>query len=177
MPDIGESFINFKSLVSAEGRFYERLLGGFKTSYSRLYKDGFTQGVVYGGGTNVVGTSRWHEFYGLPYNNAYGNEIFTMRLYLDYNFWYMYKGSNFLPFFFKEAHFLVGRDAMSADRIILDKQTLREKTIHSFFAGPRIKMNVFYYIPVDVDFIFSSIKNPNGGNINQYEVAINADLF
>lgn len=177
MPDVGDSFINFKSLLSTEGRFYERLVGGIKTSYSKLYKEGFTQGVVYGGGTNVSGTTRWHEFYGLPYSNAYGNEIFTLRLYVDYNFWYMYTGTGFFPVYFKEAHLLVGRETLSADRIILNNQTLREKTIHSFFAGPRIKMNIFYYIPVDVDFIFSSIKNPNGGNINQFEVAINADLF
>ena len=177
IPDVGDSFMNLKAMLSAEGRFYERLVGGVKTSYAKLYKDNFTQGVIYGGGTNGVGITRRHEFYGLPYSNAYGNEIFTMRLYLDYNFWYIYKGSGFLPIYFKEAHFLVGRDALSAERIILDKSLLRDKTIHSFFAGPRIKMNVLYYIPVEMDLIFSSIINPNGGSVNQYEIAINADLF
>ncbi|MBC7713392.1 MAG: hypothetical protein H7177_08635 [Rhizobacter sp.] len=176
LPDIGPGFLNLQSKMQIEGRFQERLIGGAKASYGKLYKTGFTQGVLYAGGTNGVGINRWHEFYGLPYSNAYGNEIFTTRLYLDYNFWYIYKGTGFVPVFFKEAHLLLGRDTMTADRIILNNRIYRDQTIHSLFIGPRIKMNVLYYAPVDLDIIFSSIKNPSGGSVNQTEIAINADF-
>lgn len=177
MPEVGDDFINLKSLLSTEGRFYEDLVGSVRLSYGRLYKEGFSQGVIYGGGTSSPGISRWHEFYGLPYSNAYGNEIFTVRLAVDYNFWYIYKGSEFLPVYFKEAHLLLGRESLNADRIILNNRTIKNKTIHSFFAGPRLKMNIFYYLPIDLDFIFSSIKDPNGGNVNQLEIGIRAEIF
>ncbi|MBC7428329.1 MAG: hypothetical protein H7336_06940 [Bacteriovorax sp.] len=177
LPDTGKNFFNLQSKIQIEARFQERLTAGIKSSYGKLYKSGFSQGVLYGGGATGLGTNRWHEFYGVPYSNAYGNEIMTLRLYLDYNFWYIYHGNGLTPIYFREAHLLLGRDMMSADRIILNDRVIRDKTIHSLFIGPRLKMNVLYYIPLDLDLIFSSIKNPNGGTVNQVELGMNADLF
>lgn len=176
-PDFGDSFINTQSKLSAEGRFHERLVGGLLSSYGKLLKSDFKTGVLYGGGTNDISNTRWHEFYGLPYSNAYGNEIFTFRLYVDWNFWYIYRGAGFFPVFLKEAHLLVGREMLSADRIILDDTLYRERSIHSFFIGPRLKTNLFYYVPADIDVIFSSIKKPNSGSVNQVEFNVKADLF
>jgi hypothetical protein len=177
MPDIGKSYFNLQSNLKGESRFLERLVGGFQTSYGKLYKDGYSQGFLNAGGTSGPGVYRWHEFYGLPYSNAYGNEVFTLRLYLDYNCWYIYKGSGLFPVYLKELHLLAGSDTMEADRIYLNNQILRNKTIHSFFIGPRLKMNLFYYFPLDLDMIFSTIKNPAGGSVNQAELSINANVF
>ena len=176
-PDSKNDYLSAQAKISAVGRFHERVEGGVKASYGKLYKSGFRDGVIYGGGANSVGDNRWHEFYGLPYSNAYGNEIATARIYLDWNFWYIYKGHNFFPVYLKEAHLILGREAMTADRIILDNLVYREKTIHSFFIGPKLTTNIAYYIPVDFEFIFSAIKRPGGnGTVNQFEVNISAEF-
>jgi hypothetical protein len=176
-PENGDSYINTQSRLAIEGRFHERLVGGLKTSYGKLVKSEIRGGTLYGGGATDISNVRWHEFYGLPYSNAYGNEIFTFRLYLDWNFWYVYRGNGFFPVFLKEAHLLLGREMMSADRIILADKRFNNKTIHSFFAGPVLKTNLFYYIPADIEMIFSTIKRPDSGSVNQVEMNIKADLF
>lgn len=176
-PDNGKSFINLQSSLNTEVRFSERFVFGIKSTYGKLYKSGFAEGVLYGGGINSAGIKRWHEFYGVPYSNVYGNEIFTSRLYLDYNLWYANKGYGFFPFYLKEMHLLLGAEALSADRIILDERIFRDETIYSFFMGPRLKMNLFYFVPSNLDLIFSSIQKPNGGRVNQFQVGLNADLF
>jgi hypothetical protein len=176
-PDKGENFVNAKAKLQTVWRFYERLDLGVKTSWAKLFKTNFHQGVIYGGGSNNVSDQRWHEFYGVPYGDAYGNEIFTFRLYLDFNLWDIYRGKGFVPVFLKELHLIVGRETMYADRILLDKRLIREKAIHGFFAGPRLKVNLFYFVPADIDIIFSSVNNPNGGIVNDVQFNISADIF
>lgn len=176
-PNINGDYISTQAQLNLRGRFHERIEGGLKTSYGKLFKSGFRGGVIYGGGTSNFTDNRWHDFYGLPYSNAYGNEIFTARLYLDWNFWYIYRGYNLFPVFLREAHLLLGREVLAADRIILDNMIYREKTIHSFFIGPRLKANLAYYIPVDIDVIFSATKRPSGGTTkNQVEVNVSAEF-
>jgi hypothetical protein len=177
-PDVGDSFLNTQTKLAVEGRFHERLVGGIKSSYGKLIKSDFTGGVLYGGGTSNAITTRWHEFYGIPYSNAYGNEIFTFRAYLDWNFWNIYRGYGFAPAYLKEAHLLLGRELMSADRIWLGGKKYNNKTVHSFFIGPVLKTTIFYYLPVDFEFIFSTIKRPtDNGSVNQFEVNIQANVF
>lgn len=176
-PDTGDSYTNLQSLLWLKGRFYERLMGGLKLSYGKLFKDGFKDGVLYGGGVSSLDLLRWHEFYGLPYNNAYGNEIFTARLMVDYNFLYAYRGIGFVPFFLKEAHLMLGRESLYADRIFLGGKLYKEKMIHSAFIGPKLKMNLFYFMPVDIDIIFSSIQRPDkGNNVNQVDFVITSEF-
>lgn len=176
-PDNYDSYINTQSRLSAEGRFHDRVSGGMQTSYGKLMKKPIRGGTLFGGGTTDISNVRWHEFYGLPYGNAYGNEIFTARLYLDWNFWYIYRGHGFFPVFLKEAHLLLGREMMSADRIFLAGKRFDNKTIHSFFIGPVLKTNLFYYVPADIEMIFSTIKRPDTGSVNQVELNVKANLF
>ncbi|MGZ3789242.1 MAG: hypothetical protein ACXVLQ_12005 [Bacteriovorax sp.] len=175
--DIGDNYLATHLDAEISGRFTENFLGSIKGSYGKLYKSDFSRGVIYGGGVSDYSRKRTHEFYGLPYSNAYGNEIFTARLMGDYNFWNIYRGKNLLPFFFKEAHLLFGGQSLYANRIILDDNILRDKMINGIFVGPRLKMNLFYYVPTNIDVIFSSINNPNGKNVNQVDFLITADLF
>jgi hypothetical protein len=177
-PDVGDSFLNTQSKIAVEARFHDRFVGGVKSSYGKLLKSNFTGGVLYGGGTSDISNTRWHEFYGIPYSNAYGNEIFTLRAFVDWNFWYIYRGKGFFPVFLKEAHLLLGREIMSADRIWLGGIRYNKKTVNSFFIGPVLKTNLFYYVPTDLELIYSSIKRPNGsGTVNQVEFNARADLF
>ena len=173
----GGSYLSAQIKSEGTWRFFRELTGSVSGSYSKLFKSDFYRGVVYGGGVTSTTKSRDHEFYGLPYSNAYGNEIFSSRFELDYNFWDIYRGKNFIPFFFKEAHLLGGSDLLYANRIYLDGNFLKDKMINSLFIGPRVKMNVFYYVPVNMDLIFSKIANPNGNSVNQAEFTITAAMF
>jgi len=84
---------------------------------------------------------------------------------------------NLIPFYLKEVHLLLGVESMYADRIFLDDQILRDQVLHGYYMGPRAKMNLFYYVPTNLDVIFSSIAHPNGKNVQQVDVLISADLF
>lgn len=175
--NVGDSYFVTQVTAEAMSRFTQSLSVSLKGSYGKLFKTDFARGVLYGGGISDFGNLRLHEFYGVPYSNAYGNEIFTARFTLDYNFRDIYRGKNLIPFFLKEAHLLLGRESLYADRIILDGIILREKMINAFFVGPRFKMNLFYYVPANVDLIFSTIAHPNGKNVNKIDFTIMADLF
>ncbi len=177
IPSNGASYNNWQNLIKSTLRLSEDFALEAKYSYSKLYKDGFTQGVLYAGGINILGTRRWHEFYGLPYSNAYGNTVSTQRLLIDYNVWNLYRGYGLLPFFFKELHLRAGKDFLSADRIILGSNVYRNTKIDSWFIGTRLKMNLFYYAPTDIDFVYSVISKPTGGVLSQMEFSLNMDMF
>ncbi len=176
-PDAGKTYLATSMAGEFETRFTENFSGLFSSHFSKYFKSDFARGVIFGGGVSDLTKNRTHQFYGLPYGDVFGNTIFNLRTMIDYNFWNIYKGKNFIPFYFKEAHFLMGRESIYADRIYLDGDYLRENMINSFFFGPRVKMNLFYYVPANVDIIFSTIAHPNGKNINQVEFTLMADLF
>lgn len=173
----GNTYLASKSEVSASFRVVPEWLASFKIDYSRFFKSDFTRGVTFAGGVSNFVKARFHEFYGLPYGDAYGNEIFSSRLMMDYNFKDIYRGKNLLPLYFREAHILLGQQSLFANRTYLDGKILKEKMINGFFMGPRIKMDLFYYVPTDIDFIFSTILNPNGNNVNQVEFSLSAQAF
>ena len=175
--NIGNSYLVTHLDVDGGFRFSPKLTGSIQGSYGRLFKSDFSRGVIYGGGISDYTKLRLYEFYGLPYTNAYGNEIFTTRLALDYNVKDINRGKNLLPFFFKEAHLLFGQESLYANRIFLDGNILRDRTLNAFFIGPRLKMNLFYYVPTNFDLIFSTIANPYGKNVNQVEFTISAESF
>lgn len=176
-PERGDTFFNFQTRLLTEFRFSDTITGQVNTAYGKLFKKDFSRGVLYGGGTNSLSSQRYFEFYGIPYSNAFGNEIFTLRLAGDYNFWNIYRGYQFFPLFIKEAHLLLGRETMYADRIFLDRSLIREKAVNSFFAGIRLESNLFYYVPTNIDLIYSTTAHPNGNEVTQWTFLINAELF
>ena len=176
-PSSGASYNNWQNLVKSTLKLSEDFDLELKFSYSKLFKTGFSQGVLYAGGSNFLGTRRWHEFYGLPYSNAFGNTVSTQRVLLDYNVVNIYRGIGLIPVFFKEIHLRGGKDFLSADRIVLGKYSFRDSKIDSWFIGPRLKMNVFYYVPADMDFVYSVINRPDGGVLGQIDFNLNIEMF
>lgn len=176
-PNLGASYLSTHLDADLGGRFTDKFTASVKGTYGRMYKTDFSRGIIYGGGVSDFSKLRRHEFYGLPYGNAYGNEVFTARVMGDYELWDIYRGKNFWPIFAKELHLLFGRESMYADRIFLDGQLLREKMINAIFVGPRLKMNIFYFVPANLDIIFSSIAKPTTGSVNQVEAILTAELF
>lgn len=174
---IGEGYLVTHVDADLGGRFTERFTASVKGTWEKYFKSDFSRGVIYGGGLSDFTKKRRHEFYGLPYSNAYGNEIITAKVMGDYELWDVYRGKNFWPIFIKELHLLFGRESMYADRIFIDGELLKEKMINELFVGPRIKMNVFYFVPANLDIIFSSIAKPNGSNSNNVDVTLTMELF
>ncbi len=173
----GKSYLSTQLVADGGIRFTEYFTGELRGSYSRLFKSDFARGVVYGGGISDFTRIRTHEFYGLPYSNAFGNEVYAARMLADYDVWDVYRGKNLIPFFLREVHFIFGVEGLHAERIILDDFVLRNKTITGVFAGPRLKLDVAYFVPVTVDLIFSNIANPNGSNVNEVDFRVSASLF
>ena len=174
---VGNSF--FVTNTSLEGgvRPQEDLMVSLRGTYGRLYKSDFTRGVIYAGGISDYSKIRTHEFYGLPYSNAFGNKIVTGRLMFDYNFLSVYRGKNFIPFFLREAHVIFGYEALHTDRIYLKNLYLKNQTINSLFIGPRLRTNLFYFVPANIDLIFSSIAIPSGNRASKVDLSINVDMF
>lgn len=100
-----------------------------------------------------------------------------MRETFDFNLWNIYRGKNFIPFFFKEAHLVLGHEMMYADYMVLDNTVYIKKMIHSIFMGPRLKANIFYFVPANIDLIISSIALPSGKQKNQVDFLFTADFF
>ncbi len=172
-----KDFYTFKSKASSEWRFTNRFVGGVNVSYAKQFKDDFNRGVIFGGGSSDYLNARFFEFYGIPYGDVYGNEISTLRLFLDYNLWDVYRGRNLFPLFIKEVHLLLGREFLSADRILIEnKGLLRDKVISSVFFGPKITGNVFYYVPFELEIIFSHIRQSQIGTLNNVEANIKISL-
>lgn len=172
-----KDFYTFRGKTSSLWRFTNRFTGGVNLSYAKQFKDDFNRGVIFGGGTSNHLNSRFFEFYGIPYGDVYGNEISTLRLFIDYNVWDIYRGKNLFPLFIKEVHLLLGREFLSAERILIEnKGLLRDKVISSIFVGPKITGNAFYYIPFELEVIFSHIRQSQIGELNNVEANIKISL-
>ncbi len=176
-PEVGDPFFNLQARLMANFRMHDRIELATKFSFGKLTKSNFSQGVIYGGGSSSYGTARYHDFYGIPYSNAYGNDIYTGRMYFDFTLYHLYRGFEFVPVFGKELHFVVGTDYLKSDRIIISNRFYFDESIQSFFAGPKIKMNLFYYVPTELEIIYSMVNKPSGGSVNSVEINLQADLF
>jgi hypothetical protein len=173
-PNSGESYMNFQNQIDTWFRISENFTVELKGSIGKLFKSDFARGVLYAGGDNSLVSSRYFEYYGLPYGNAYGNDVSTYRMKFDYNLMNIYKGKNMWPIFFKEWHVMLGSEMLSADRIYLSKTYFQDETIHSTFVGTKLKTNLFYLVPTDIDLVFSNIIKPVNGSVNTWTLLFNS---
>ena len=175
--NLGNSFLETQSKIEGGIKPIEDLSISIRANYSKLYKTDFTRGVLYAGGVADFSRPRAIEFFGLPYSNAYGDKITATRLMFDYNLWSLYRGVNLIPFFLRETHLVAGYETLSADRIFINNTLFRDDGITSFFFGPKFKLDIFYFVPVNLNLIFSNIAAPNGKTSSQADLMITADLF
>ena len=162
----GDPYYKLQTSVNLTNNLSEDLFINFKIAYGKLYKNTFADGVLYGGGTSIGQLNRRFEFYGLPYGDAYGNEISSSRMTLDYNLWNIYHGTNLIPFYSKELHIFGGGESLSADRIYIDQIFYRDQTINSTFIGINLMTNIFYYVPTDIKVVASTTSTPSGRKLN-----------
>ena len=137
-----------------------------KASYGKLFKKDLKSGVIFSGGAQGR-----HPFFGLSSSDSYGNEVATARGEFNFTIFRPYTGSNFFPAYLKEFQFILGEEVINADKIIYFNQLYTNQNLLGTFIGVKTKMNLFYHAPVDMDFILTKIKAPQGGK-GGYEFAI-----
>jgi hypothetical protein len=94
----------------------------------------------------------------------------------DLNVWNIYKGRNFIPLYFKEAHLIFGAEELAADRIYIDNKFFRNEKIESFFIGSKITTNMFYFVPTSINLIFSNTRTPVGKYTSLVNFYLKSDL-
>lgn len=172
----GDPYYKLQLKLDITNNFTENLSLNTKIAYGKLFKNNFLEGVLYGGGISVAQRSRRYEFYGIPYGDAFGNEITSSRMTLDYNLWNIYHGKNLIPFFSRELHVFGGGESLSADRIFIDKSFYKDQTINETFIGLNLMTNIFYYVPTDIKFILSTLTTPAGKKLNSLNFFLNVEL-
>ncbi len=177
LPKVGQSFKDWYVQTSGRVNIWQDFSVNGKLNYGRLEKSGFDRGVLYGGGFTTNNTFRTYEFYGLNYGAVYGNEIIAARIAGDFRVFEFYRGYNLWPFFARDLRFIFGRDWISADRIIIGRQTLRDKAVNSVWAGANLKWTFAYNLPVETKLIFSKVFNPDGQDARETYFSIDAEVW
>jgi hypothetical protein len=176
-PSGNDSYGNFQNRIDVWSRLNDNLLLQTRFASGKLFKSDFRRGVLFGGGQGSVQTSRFFEYYGITYGNAYGNEIINSRIKLDYELFDYYRGHELLPFLLREVHLLLGYENLKADVIYQNKKYFSNETVHSLFSGVKLKTMLFYLVPTDIDFVVSGTRLPDASTNSTVSVAINAGLF
>lgn len=162
------SFNGMQSILSTEINPLRRLFFQGLGSYGSLDKKTFANGVLYGGGAYT----EYHQFYGLPYSDIFGNEIKSGRVGVRYEAIDIYSGPGLVPFYFEQVHFLGGTDYIAADRILIGSQVLRNKSVQSYWGGVRLDMTLFYSLPISIEVIKSFVQNDYGENEDATNVLV-----
>lgn len=157
-----KSFMGHQSKLTSSFRLGRNWLATVKGTYGKLDKKGFSSGTIYGGGTNSYGLTRYHDFYGIPYTDAFGNEMTTARFFLDWTIKEVYKGSGLFPFFLKEFHAIAGADYLKTDFLFIDNVLYQKEKATSFFGGVRFETTLGYLMPANFDIIYAMVNAPNG---------------
>ncbi len=152
-------------------RFYLHMLG----SYGKNRKTNFNDGVFFGGGTN----NELFPFYGIGSNNAFGNEITTYRFQLDAEVWRIYRSFYTFPLYFKKINLIAGTDYLKTDFIYIkkDESFLRKREVVGQHLGIRSTLTLFYWLPVEADFIVNKLKNEYGSDETDSLVILNTSLL
>ncbi len=131
-------------------------------SVGHLDKDEFGSGVLYAGERPSWNESPYHEFYGINYSDAYGNDVITGRAQFDLTLSRQYSGSGLFPLYVKEWHIIGGLDYLKTDFAFLGNAFYRDPEWTSANTGLRVEADIFYRAPVVLDIVFSKILEIGG---------------
>ena len=150
-------FTGLQGLFNSKLKWHRLLTSDLTATYGRLYKDPLSGGVIYGGGGNYYNSKSFHQFYGIAYTDAFGNEITTGRFQLDLLPFDIYRGWDLFPIFFKNIHILLGADYIEADYIVTNNRTYLNENLFSTHAGLRFQTTLAYMLPFSVDILYSKV--------------------
>lgn len=176
-PDQGDAYEDWGAQGVGRLQFWPELSIFGKFAYTRLEKSTFDRGILLGGGYSTSTTTRNFEFYGLNYGSAYGNEIVSFRLNLDYRALEFYRGYKLWPFFARDLRLLLGRDWISADRVIIGRQVLKDKAVNSLWGGANFRWTFAYYVPIETKLIIAKVFNPDGRDVRETLLTFDAEIW
>ena len=151
--DFLSNIVNLSQTLKTSKRFSLKLDMG----YGRYDKDDYKSGVILSGGIPVIGIEPSFQMIGIDYQNAFGNEVTTAGIEIDYNMLRAFHGFGLLPLYFKDVNLISGVNYLKTDRIFKESEVLRNKTALSLYAGLRVDTTIFYYLPITLDYIFYSL--------------------
>ncbi len=123
-------------------------------NYSWLTKKDFYNKTWTGGGVS----NSIHKMYSIMNGDAWGNRILTARGTLRWDALHIYRGFNFFPIKLNEIDFYGGMEYLEADRIF-NRIILHNKTVNAAFVGVSFQTIFFYRAPLDIDLVYSRLKN------------------
>ena len=151
---------------------FDRLLVGLNAQYDKLFKKSIRGEILYGGGIDAR-----HSFYGLDYQDAWGNELLTAGGHLDGELARIYSSWGLTPFYLKEIRLLAGIDYIKADVIWLARdKTYTTEELTSNYWGVRLKLDIFYKNPTTWDFLQVNLDNPLGGRDARFISSFNVSF-
>lgn len=174
-----KEFLELNSKFNFSLRPFNNLLTHFKMTYGKMDKKTLSSGAIFGGGANDLDSSAFHDFYGLSTNDAFGNEVVTARFQFDYEFYRIFKGHDLAPIYFSKFNMVAGMDYIKTDYIYIkpDKGFIRNKDLKSMHAGLKVKGDIFYNAPVEVDLLYVQNLNDHGSNESQTLVLFKGQFF
>jgi hypothetical protein len=154
-----QDFFGHQAKVKMQHRFHRNFKLHSQASYGQLSKNDLRSGVLFGGGgsNEVLGADIYHEFYGIPFTDVFGNKISTGRLQAELLLNEHYRGSGLVPFFMKDFSLLAGTDYISADRIFIADQFFINESMQSVYGGVRLDVTLFYLAKLEIDLLLAQV--------------------
>ena len=157
---------------------------GLKFNFSDTWKNkitanhvtGFQQtnlrdGVVYGGGVSsfLTGYFRFPSYH-LAFQQIFGRYMTRAGFESSKRVWSIYKSTNFLGMHFRELDFFAGLEYLKSQAQIVTlydasndtfyRATDRRADVSSVYAGMRLKMDLLYLVPLQIDLYGSYTEHP-----------------
>lgn len=166
-----QNFVGEKYFLDFSFKYHPRLMQHFFTTYSKLHKTDFGSGVLYGGRFNEI------EVLGIATNDLFGNEILTTRTQFDFSLDKFYQKDSIFPWYNRELHLIAGGEWFKSDFGFIADKLFARHDWYSVHAGLRLQSTIAYFIPIDIDFLYTSTVDPLDERTNQWVTTIKASWW
>ena len=163
-PQTGDAFSGREFVSEFTLLPLNRLSLNFRGAYTYHDTNSLSQGVIFSGGNTDFDSYSTHPFYGISNNGALGTEAKSGRIQAAWDFYRAHSGYELFPLFLRNLSLLAGADYLETDFIYIseEKQFLRNQDVTSTHIGLRSSGTMIYYIPIEIDVIYSQLPVPSG---------------
>ena len=136
-----------------------------RSNYGRMFKKGFSDGVLFGGGEGSIASESFYRFLAIPYSDTFGNEIWTSTIEFSLESLDIYSaGGGLFPIYLKKMDTLIGFEHLKADRTYLNNQFVHREDILGSYVGARFDSTIFYLAPITMELVYAWILNQDVKN-------------
>ena len=133
--EYADRFMGYEYELAPHFKLFKDMLFHARGTYGKLDKRGILDGVIYGGGFTDYDYSSFHSFKGLDANDAFGNEMITYNLELDYKLGDIGWGWGLSPFYLSKLNLIAGQDFIKTDFIFTGRGFKRNSDLRSNYYG------------------------------------------